>query len=63
MQPKSLEVSGERAVEWGNVRGGLALAGGDSEPVNLTYLFVYRLDSQGHWRISHDISSPAAPPP
>jgi ketosteroid isomerase-like protein len=63
MEAESLEVSGERAVEWGNVRGALALGGGDSEPVNLTYLFVYRLDSNGQWRISHDISTPAAPAP
>ncbi len=63
MEAESLEVSGERAVEWGKVRGTLALGGGDSEPVNLTYLFVYRLDPDGRWRISHDSSSPTASTP
>jgi uncharacterized protein (TIGR02246 family) len=63
MEAESLEVSGEHAVEWGNVRGAVVLEGADSEPVNLTYLFVYRLDSDGRWRISYDISTPGASTP
>lgn len=63
MDALSLEVSGDHAVEWGNVRGTLVLEGADLEPVNLTYLFVYRLDSDGRWRISHDISCRGASTP
>lgn len=63
MKVESLEVSGERAVEWGRARGTMAVGNADPTPVNLTYLLVYRLESDGQWRISHDISSPGAPSP
>lgn len=62
MYPTSLEVLGDRAIEWGTVRGTLALGERNAESVSLTYLFVYRCGDDGRWRISHDISTegPAA---
>ena len=60
MVAESLDVSGSRAVEWGHVHGTLAMDGGAAQPISLKYLFVYRLESDGSWRISHDISNQAA---
>ena len=61
MKAHAREISGDRAVEWGTCRGQLTL--GDEEPVevNLQYIFVYRLEPSGEWRISHDISTPGPP--
>lgn len=58
MKSEALEVSGDRAVEWGTCHGEMTL--GDDEPVtvNLQYVFVYRREASGEWRISHDISTP-----
>lgn len=58
MKSEALEVSGDRAVEWGTCHGEMTLKGAEPVPVNLHYIFVYRRDSSGRWRISHDISTP-----
>ena len=60
MKPAALEINGDRAIEWGSCHGALTLGDNDSTTVNLNYVLVYRRDSSGDWRISHDISTPAA---
>jgi len=61
MTVDSLDLSGDRGVEWGTVLGSLRIGGGPSQPISLKYLFVYRRESDGHWRISHDMSNQAGP--
>lgn len=58
MRHESLDIAGSRAVEWGVVRGQMT-PGAQSTPslVNLKYIFVYRLEPDGAWRISHAIAS------
>lgn len=46
---EEITVEGDRAYEWGTVSGTLTPPGDDSEPVNNTYLIVYRRASDGSW--------------
>ena len=61
MTSEALEVNGDRAVEWGTCTGQMTLGGAQPVLVNLHYIYVYRRESSGRWRISHDISTPAPP--
>ena len=58
MKSESLEIAGDRATEWRSCHGQLTLDGGDRISVNLHYMFAYRREPSGDWRISHDISTP-----
>ena len=58
IEPESLEITGDRGVEWGSCHGRMSLGGGDPAPVNLGYVLVYRRDPDGAWRVSHNISTP-----
>jgi uncharacterized protein (TIGR02246 family) len=58
MKSHALEISSDRAVEWGTCHGELTLGADPAMPVNLHYMFVYRREPSGEWRISHDISTP-----
>jgi uncharacterized protein (TIGR02246 family) len=60
MRSESLEIAGDRATEWGSCHGELTLDGGEPISVNLHFMFIYRREPSGDWRISHDISTPGA---
>ena len=59
MEIDSLEIGESHAVEWGRVRGQMALGAGPPSPVRLQYMFVYRREQDGAWRVSHDIFNEA----
>ena len=54
--PVSIEIEDSRAIEWGLIKGTMASnSETDPEPVDNKYLFIYRLDSDGEWRICYDV--------
>jgi uncharacterized protein (TIGR02246 family) len=61
MEIDALEIGTDRAVERGRCWGELSVGDAPPTPINLQYLFVYRLEADGQWRVSHDIFNEAPP--
>ena len=56
MTPMDIQFEDTTIIEWGRIRGVMRPAeDADLAPVSLKYLFVYRCETDGVWRISHDV--------
>jgi uncharacterized protein (TIGR02246 family) len=55
MTAKEVKVDGDWAFEWGDLEGEMRLGDGAAVLVDSKYLYVYRRQSDGTWKIARDI--------
>ena len=55
MTPKDVQVVGDVAYEWGVITGHVETSDTPPSTINAKYVFVYRRQPDGSWRIVYDI--------
>ena len=62
MTSEEIEVTGEWAFELGTIGGQLRLGDGPAISMNGKYLYIYKREHDGSWKIARDIYNDNAPP-
>ena len=63
MMPEETIVSGDWAFQWGILKGSMRpREGGDRTPMDWKFMYIYKRQADGSWKIARDIFNSNVPP-
>ncbi len=62
MVPEETVISGDWAFQWGFLKGSMrSRDGGDETPMDWKFVYIYKRQSDGNWKIARDIYNSNTP--